>query len=65
MEMTGVTHYVVRWINSGDVAYRGRSLAKAATSLVEGTCYGKGPTPLPARQHADAEVSKFREISVT
>jgi len=55
-----VCQYEVRWIWSGFVAYRGPSLAAAATALSEGTCYGKGLSPRMASDQAEAEVAKFR-----
>jgi len=60
MNLLEITYYEVRRIQSGKVAYHGRSLAKAADTLAEGMCYGKGPTPQSACKQAAAEVCKFQ-----
>jgi len=54
-------YYEVRNIKSGVIVYRGRSFGSAASKLDVGTCYGKGPTPHDASEHAKSEVRKFRE----
>lgn len=57
----GVEHYEVRFTRLGLVTYRGTSIVKAATALIEGTCYGKGATPRAACEDAESEVRKFQE----
>ena len=53
-------HYEVRRIASGYITYRGMSLIAAATSLVEGTCYGKALTSAEACMRAQSAVGRLR-----
>ena len=53
-------YYEVRRWMTGAVVYSGESLTQAATALVAGTCFGKGPTPEAASRDAQQKASLIR-----
>jgi hypothetical protein len=53
--MAEAIYYAVVWIDADyrPVRYNGKNLAKAAESLIPGTCYGSGPTAQEAVRQAE------------